>query len=90
MLKISQVDAYQGFDDMDFKVFDYELDLLFNSDQRNGREMTYQFYLEDAKTILLIVKWDDKVVARYSFKNKAKLTKQGKKDLQESKMEGYR
>lgn len=31
-------------DEIDFKVMDQEVDLVFNSDQRNGREVTQQFF----------------------------------------------
>lgn len=85
MLKISRVDAYAGFDEMDFKVMDQELEDIFHSDQRNGREMTTQFYLADPKSIFMIVYWDGREVARYRFDNKAKLTEPGKKDLRKSK-----
>jgi len=74
MIKISSTEAFQGFDEIDIKVVDDELDGLFHSDARNDREMTYQYFLEDEKTITLKVYWDGEEVATYRFKNKGKIT----------------
>jgi len=72
MIKISKNEAYSGLDDIDVKVIDQELDLMFNSDQRFEREMTTQFFLKDEDTINLLVYWDDQEVANYEFKRKSK------------------
>lgn len=72
MIKISKNEAYSELDDIDVKVIDQELDLMFNSDQRFGREMTTQFFLKDEDTINLLVYWDGQEVANYEFKRKPK------------------
>lgn len=79
MKKIATVDAYQGMDEIDFNVMDQELQSLFESNQRNGREMTHQFYLDEDNYIVLDVLWDDIVVQTIRFKNKGVLTEEGKK-----------
>jgi predicted DNA-binding protein len=79
MIKLAKVDAYQSMDETDFKIMDQELNDLFNSGQRNGREMTQEFFLEDENTILLVIYWDGVEVERFSFKNKGGLTEEGKK-----------
>lgn len=72
-IKISRVDAYAGFDEIDFKVMDQELHSISNSDQRHGRELSMQFFLEDEKTIALKVYWDGEEVETFRFENKGKL-----------------
>lgn len=73
MIKISIVDAYAGLDNTDFEVMDQELNELFNSDQRNGRKMNQQFFLEDEGIISLVVYWDGEEVATIRFTNKGKV-----------------
>jgi hypothetical protein len=77
--KIVIIDAYQGLDEMDLKVIDQELDLLYHSDQRGNREMTKQFFLESEDTIVLEVYWGGSRVQKYRFKNKGVLTEEGQK-----------
>ncbi|MEC1666369.1 hypothetical protein [Bacillus mojavensis] len=69
MKKISKVDAFNVMDEIDFKVMDQEVDLVFNSDQRNGREMTQQFFSDDSGDILLELYWENKLVHAVRFKN---------------------
>lgn len=79
MKKISKVDAYQGLSKIDFKVMDQELQSVFNSDQRKGRNMTHQFFLDNDGYIVLEMYWDDTLVQTMSFENKGVLTEEGKK-----------
>ncbi len=81
MKKISRVDAFQGLDEIDFKVMDQELQLTFDSDQRNGKEMTQQFYLDKDNHIVLEVYWGGEVVQTLRFQNKGVLTEEGKKHV---------
>lgn len=73
MKKITVDDAYQGMDEIDFKVMDQELDLIANSDQRGKREMTKQFFLDEQGSIILEVYWDGELVQSICFSNKGKL-----------------
>lgn len=79
MKKISKVDAYQGLSEVDFAVMDQELQSIYGSDQRNGRKMTHQFYLDQDNFIVLEVLWDDEVVQTMRFENNGDLTEEGKK-----------
>lgn len=73
-IKLTRTEAYAGFDEVDFKVMDQELDSLFHSDQRDDREMTTQFFLENmGKTIALEVYWDKQLVQTIRFNNKSVL-----------------
>jgi len=73
MLKLDAAEAYLGLDDIDIKVIEQELWELRNSVNRLKRNMRHQFFLEDKKTITLVVYWDDKEVKRYRFQNKGSL-----------------
>jgi hypothetical protein len=79
MKKISKVDAYQGMGDIDFKVMDQELETVFNSNQRNGRDMTHQFFLDGVGYLVLEIYWDDQLVQTLRFENKGTLTDVGQK-----------
>lgn len=72
MIKISRTEAYKGMDRIDFEVMDQELDLVFNSSQRNGRDMTHQFFLDNG-FIVLKMYWDKEVVQTLRFENKGVL-----------------
>lgn len=81
MKKISRVDAFAGMDEIDHKVMEQELQSIFESDQRNEREQTQQFYLDEENFIVLDVLWEDTVVQTLRFKNKGVLTEEGKKAI---------
>lgn len=80
MIKISKVDAFQGMDEIDLKVMDQELDLLFST--KGEKEMTQQFFL-DEENIFLKFYWDGEEVQTITFKNKAGLTANGIEKLKE-------
>lgn len=67
MLKLESKEVFLYLDDTDLKVIEQELTDLRNSFQRDKRVMTEKYYLEDSKTILLLVYWDDEEVAKYRF-----------------------
>jgi hypothetical protein len=70
MKKISKVDAYQGMNEIDFKVMDQELEALLNSDQRGAQKMEHQFFLDNDGFIVLEAYWDGRIVHTLRFENK--------------------
>lgn len=79
MLKISRVDAYQGMDEIDFKVMDQEMYQISNSPLCGNSETTSQFFLDEDGYIVLEMYYDKKLVHTLRFENKGELTEQGKK-----------
>lgn len=79
MIKIARIDAYQGMDEIDFKVMDQELYQIFNSPLRGNSEMTHQFFLDDDGYIVLEMYYDGNLVHTLRFENKGVLTDEGKK-----------
>lgn len=67
MLKLSKERAYERLDDTDIKVAEQELDSLRSQAENTGKDMTYQFFLEDEKTIALYVYWNGEAVETYRF-----------------------
>lgn len=65
MIKISRIEAYQHFNDDDFKYVDGELDKLHKS--REGKEMYIQYLIDDVK-LCLSVRYNDEQVALYTIK----------------------
>lgn len=83
MIKLSNFEAFQGMDEIDMTVYEDELYLCFESDQRKGRKQSQQFYLDDKNNIVLYIYWNNKKVHTVFFDNKAKLTEVAIKLLEE-------
>ncbi|MBO0961967.1 hypothetical protein J1P26_19875 [Neobacillus sp. MM2021_6] len=67
MKKISKTEAIQSMNEIDHKVMAQELESVFNSDQRNGREMTNHFFLDSDNSIVLEMYWDKVLVQTLRF-----------------------
>ncbi|MBS4191781.1 hypothetical protein KHA94_16445 [Bacillus sp. FJAT-49705] len=67
MKKISKVDAYAGMSAIDQMVMDQEVQAVFESDQRNGRKMTDQFFLDKDGFLFLEMYWDGVLVQTLCF-----------------------
>lgn len=75
MISITEKHAFLYLSDLDRKVIDDELKALFNSVQRSKRHMTHKYFLEDDRTIALVVYWGDKEVERYRFQTAEKASR---------------
>ncbi|MCY9517762.1 ribbon-helix-helix domain-containing protein [Paenibacillus apiarius] len=79
MKRISKIDAYQGMDDIDFKVMDQELAQHY-SFANNKEDISHEFFLDDdGSCIVMKVYFVGEEVAVYRFQNKGVLTGEGKK-----------
>ena len=78
MKKITRVDAFNRMDEIDRKVMDQELESIFNSDQRNGRKITQQFFLDADGSIVIEIYWDEITIHTLRFNNKGTLTDEDK------------
>lgn len=70
--EITEEEAKKRFDDIEHKVFEQEFDFMLSQAERNGVDMTYQFFLEDwfddkGKNIALVIFYDGKAVETYRF-----------------------
>lgn len=76
MYKISMVEAFTGMNEVDFKVYDHELETIGDWAFQNDVRITKHFYITtDGETIYLIVTKDDtgEEVIKLAFKNNGDL-----------------
>lgn len=86
VIKISKFEAFQGMNEIDFKVYDYEIDMIQNWAIDNGHKVDSQFYLDHNNTILINFYDEFKnVVHSLRFQNKGTLTETGKKAIDKEK-----
>jgi len=78
LIKISRVEAYQSFSEVDLTFIDMETERLFKA--RGDKDMTIQYFADETR-INLKVYYDDEEVASYGFMNKVGLTERGERVL---------